>query len=669
MALDLGTLYYTVEARTTQLRQAYSRVRDFSSRASSSFGRVAQSVTSLQGSIAILAGGAGLGMLAKSFVDVTSKAEDLQIALDTITKGKGEETFKRLNQWALRMPINTEKAIDSFKQLRAMGLQPTIKDMTTLVDASSALGGGTQTFQGIARALGQIATKGKVSAEELMQLAERGVPAYQILQKRLDLTAEQVRNIGSSGIDASKALRSLMAGLEERFGGASKRIMNAWSGMIESLRSWAKEFARFVMKSGPFQAMKSGLKEFLDYLETNKGQMALKKWASDTAKGVLTAFEMMISGVKKLIKTLHWVKRAVKGVQIVAQSLRYIFTASIDSINTAFIKMINYLTEKTNAFIEQMNNIPGVAVDKLAKVAKNSLGKWFERQAEQSAQAISKLKGELNSLANEDPVPKSWSDTFDKLRDKIDEAKKATDRFTGSAKKGKQAGIDFGAGIGKAGEESDKAAKRIKEASKALNKMDESAKKAEHSGAQAGDSIASGMNKVAQSAGRAAVKVDQLGRKYQEIGSGMGGATGAQANAMFRYATRDDFSTPTKSYPVPRQGKERKLYYMHERMTGEHLPLQELLKFRKRPGMSPFEYMAGPGGVDPNRLMEQGYQPPRDSDYYGRDGGGGNQININMQNNGVNDPTSLADQLENELIQRMKSGRMREAIQDAAAGR
>ncbi len=80
----------------------------------------------------------------------------MRMSLDTITRGRGAEWFDKLNKWAMTMPINTEKAIESFSMMRAMGLTPTIKDMTTLVDTTNALGGSPEIMEGISRALGQI---------------------------------------------------------------------------------------------------------------------------------------------------------------------------------------------------------------------------------------------------------------------------------------------------------------------------------------------------------------------------------------------------------------------------------------------------------------------------------------------------------------------------------
>jgi tape measure domain-containing protein len=229
--------------------------------------------------------------LASSFIETGSSMDKLKLSLDTITKGEGEAWFKRLNEWALKMPINTAKAIESFTMMRAMGLKPSIADMTTLVDTTSALGGGSEKLMGIARALGQIKTKGKVSAEELNQLAEQGVNAQDILREKLGLTAQELTNIGTAGISADKAVNALMEGMEERYGGQSSKLSEMWSGMVESLKSYWTEFKRLVMESGVMEYLEKNIRAVRDWVDDLHKSGKMKEWAANVAESVINLGE------------------------------------------------------------------------------------------------------------------------------------------------------------------------------------------------------------------------------------------------------------------------------------------------------------------------------------------------------------------------------------------
>jgi phage tail tape-measure protein len=56
-------------------------------------------------------------------------------------------------------------------------------------------------------------------SEEMRQLAEAGIPAYDILQEKLGLTYKQLQNLGDEAIPASVAINALVDGITERFGG------------------------------------------------------------------------------------------------------------------------------------------------------------------------------------------------------------------------------------------------------------------------------------------------------------------------------------------------------------------------------------------------------------------------------------------------------------------
>lgn len=277
--------------------------------------RLEASMFGLKSVVVGLGAALGAGALAKSALDTAASFERLQIQLDTLTKGEGAAWFKALNDWALKMPVNTQQAITMFARLRAMGLKPSIQDMTTLVDTTSALGGGVDVMNGIALALGQIHTKGKVSAEELRQLAERGIPAYEILQQKFHLTAQELANIGNSALDADEAVTALIEGMQQRFGGASARMQTAWSGMIEALKSYWAEFQRKVMDSGPFTVLRGHLQMLIKWLDQVKKDGRLDLWARDMALIVIDSFDAMIRAVGLFGKAINNVKTMFVGLK------------------------------------------------------------------------------------------------------------------------------------------------------------------------------------------------------------------------------------------------------------------------------------------------------------------------------------------------------------------
>lgn len=79
--------------------------------------------------------------------------------------------------------------------------------------------------------------------EETLQIAERGLPIFDILRTQLGLTQEQIGNLGKEGIKSSVAIDAILTGLNERFAGAmekqSKTLAGQWSTAMDNVKNSA----------------------------------------------------------------------------------------------------------------------------------------------------------------------------------------------------------------------------------------------------------------------------------------------------------------------------------------------------------------------------------------------------------------------------------------------
>lgn len=255
-----------------------------------------QSLTRLQTVLVALGAGAAVAGIAKT----SAELQKLQLSLDSVTGGKGLETMNRLRELSRTLPMGLADLAKGFVKLRANGIEPTDKMMRTLVDTTTALGGGEDVFDGIARALGQIQAKANVSAEEILQLAERGVPAMQILKEELQLTEKQMRNLGNAGISAEKGIAALLAGMDKRFAGTSEKASGMLDGLTTKLKDAAKNFGAAIGNAGFLDYLQSKLKSLLDFANSMAGQEQLKLWA----QRISDAFISLGNTVESIIKIL-----------------------------------------------------------------------------------------------------------------------------------------------------------------------------------------------------------------------------------------------------------------------------------------------------------------------------------------------------------------------------
>ena len=126
---------------------------------------------------------------------------------------------------------------DAAKRLLAYGIdyKNLMYVMNGVMAAASVTGDATK-VESISRALGQIYTKGRLMGQEVLQLTEAGVPAYDILNKKLGITEKEMANIADQGITATNAINALVDGLTEKYGAVLTASKYTMTGMINNVK-------------------------------------------------------------------------------------------------------------------------------------------------------------------------------------------------------------------------------------------------------------------------------------------------------------------------------------------------------------------------------------------------------------------------------------------------
>ena len=106
-------------------------------------------------------------------------------------------------------PFKSSDLVDTAKKLKAFGFETeeVVKVTKQLADVAGATGAD---LGGIATAFGQIEAKGRLQAEELMQLQERGVGLAQVLQREYGLTGEEFAKAMSKGQISADAVSAAL---------------------------------------------------------------------------------------------------------------------------------------------------------------------------------------------------------------------------------------------------------------------------------------------------------------------------------------------------------------------------------------------------------------------------------------------------------------------------
>src|SRR3989304_2974754 len=329
----------------------------------------------------LFAGIIGKGIMA--FINLNAEFEKMKVTMDVLTKGQGEAWFNKLNQWALDMPVSMAEVSKAFITMQAYGLTPSIKMMENLVNVASVLPESGRAIVGIARAMGQIQSKGRLEGQELRQLAEWAVPGYEavytkIFKKISERTGKAVSELKFTMIDAATANKAILETMEEHFGGAAKRIAQTWSGLTIRLTNYVKEFFRQIGESGGMQPLRDQLENIVNFFEKafksgemqkatsflgetfniifknlfgyfKLGQTDIKNWAS-----------VFTSVLEKIIYTVTIFVQTLSGIKLVLLIAKETWIAFSIIVNTIIYGIIGTIDEMYQHFNYLVQKIPDI---------------------------------------------------------------------------------------------------------------------------------------------------------------------------------------------------------------------------------------------------------------------------------------------------------------------
>lgn len=189
--------------------------------------------------MAITAGLAAQQLVVKP-INLADAYSSAQIGFSTLLgESAGQQMMNDLDAFAKATPFKSSQVISQTQRMLAMGwnAEDIIKDMTTIGDAAAATGKGEQGLQQIVTALAQIKTKGRLSTEELNQLAEAGISAKRYLAEGLGYgtgdegIAAMTKDLEDGAIASGVALEALLSGMKEYQGMMDKTANETASGL------------------------------------------------------------------------------------------------------------------------------------------------------------------------------------------------------------------------------------------------------------------------------------------------------------------------------------------------------------------------------------------------------------------------------------------------------
>lgn len=240
---------------------------------------------------------------------LTGQASTLQQAMGQ-TAGKSKELLDWIQRLAIESPFRQEDVAGAFRLSLAFGFSTREAQRLTaaMVDFTTATGAGGETIERISRALGQIKTRGRLSMEELNQLAEGGVDALRILSDATGKTGKDLMDAITKGqIDANFAIQAILKDMEKMYAGAGKSAATSMSGLLSTLSEIKDTVGRDLL-GGVFQSFQAPLAGLTTILTAPEFRAGVQQWGAtlgqfsgDQIQGAADAMERINTAIQPLL--------------------------------------------------------------------------------------------------------------------------------------------------------------------------------------------------------------------------------------------------------------------------------------------------------------------------------------------------------------------------------
>lgn len=290
MAVTIGNLAVIISANgaglTAGLSSAKQAVAGFAGSLGGTLtglgigGAISSGVGGLAGGLKSVAG--ALGQAGAAAVQQSGNFERAEIAMEAMlgSADKSKKFIGELAKFAMVTPFTFEDLLKASQRLLAFGFsaEKVMPILRRVGDLAAAMPEGAE--EGIKRvtvALGQMSAKQRVMAQEMNQLTEAGIPAWEALAKELKTDVKPAMMMVERGqVDAATGMRAIMRLAEDpRFASMmekqSKGLFGMWSNLKDALQLLLRDVGDIIVDAFDLKGLTLSITNFGASLRANIG--------------------------------------------------------------------------------------------------------------------------------------------------------------------------------------------------------------------------------------------------------------------------------------------------------------------------------------------------------------------------------------------------------------
>lgn len=273
-----------------------------------------------------------------------------------------------LQEHSVETIFDYQNLADASKKLLAYGIE--YENLMFIMEGLTNLGamsGDSAALDRIALALGQIYTKGKLSAEEMRQLANAYIPITEILQDKFGLTGDDLKRVGDLNLPAADVINAIVDYANENFGSVGDAAMFTITGLQNRIVDSLKVIGAEMLKP-----VTTAYKSFLAYI--SDGIDVLRdEFATDGIGGI---FEYLVPDpstqqtIRQFIANLRNLFMSLASVAtVVGQVFGNIVSVAATAFNIVAPLIVGFVNVLASLLRAMMNNSTGAAILRIALVA------------------------------------------------------------------------------------------------------------------------------------------------------------------------------------------------------------------------------------------------------------------------------------------------------------
>ncbi|GIU22247.1 tape measure protein [Shewanella sp. MBTL60-007] len=346
----------------------------------------------------------------------------------------GEQATAWIKEFANTTGTKLDSVKTAFASLKTFGIDPMNGSLQAMVDYNAKLGGSQEKLEGIILAVGQAWAKQKLQGEEILQLVERGVPVWELLETVTGKNVVQLQKLSEKGELGRETIKALYDELGRQANGQSAKSLDRLAGQINLVSNKFEEFKQIIADSGVYQVAV----DFLKDLNTTFDQLNQDGKIKAAAEDISDFFTTMVrDGGSSLKATLENITAFTTALNAISGSIRLVWnglSAGVSALAASVTLQLAKMMEGFTKLYEFIGADQLAASARDAAAALNAIGDAYVAQVEQDGKDVRaawlQITGEVEQAAT-----KSYAKVTAEANKSADEQVKSADKVASAQDK------------------------------------------------------------------------------------------------------------------------------------------------------------------------------------------------------------------------------------------